>query len=110
MAQGKGGLEGVVVADITTSLVNGEEGSLIYSGYSIEDLAENAQFEEVIYLLWHDKLPSQDALAALTKKIAEAAALPDDVMNMLKALPKDSHPMGVLRTAVSMLAHYESRC
>ncbi len=107
MAQEKGGLEGVVVADITTSLVNGEEGKLIYSGYNIEDLAENALFEEVVYLLWHNELPTQKELDSLTKKIAESASLPDDLLNLLKTLPKDAHPMAVLRTSVSMLAHYD---
>lgn len=104
---GKGGLEGIVVADVTTSLVNGEEGKLIYSGYKIEDLAENALFEEVVFLLWNVRLPNAEELEALRSAIAKGAALSDDIITMMKALPKDANPMAVLRTVVSALAHYD---
>lgn len=104
----KGGLEGVVVADVTTSLVNGTEGKLIFAGYKIEDLAENALFEEVAYLLWHDRLPNAEELEATRKAFASQAAIPDGVMAILKGLPKDANPMAVLRTAVSALAHYDA--
>lgn len=104
----KGGLEGIVVADVTTSLVNGEEGKLIYSGYSIEDLAENALFEEVVFLLWHDRLPNADELETLRHDIAVGAKIPADVISLMKTLPNDANPMGVLRTAVSALAHYDA--
>lgn len=105
--QKKGGLEGVVVADITTSLVDGVNGKLVYSGYSIEDLAANALFEEVIYLLWNVRLPNADELEALRSQIASQAKLPDGVISMMKALPQDANPMAVLRTAVSALSHYD---
>ncbi len=108
MAENKGGLEGVVVADITTSFVNGEEGKLIYSGYRIEDLAANATFEEIVYLLWHTALPTSQELEQLRSDIASGANLPTSVINMMKALPKGSNPMAVLRTAVSSLAHYDT--
>ena len=104
----KGGLEGIVVADVTTSLVNGTDGKLIYSGYSIEDLAENALFEEVIFLLWHARLPKKDELEALRSAIATNASLPNEVMNVLKGLPKDANGMAVMRTTVSLLGHYDS--
>ncbi len=104
----KGGLEGVVVADITTSIVNGEEGKLLYSGYKIEDLAENALFEEVIYLLWHVRLPNKRELEQFRADIATNATLPDGILAILKALPNGSNPMAVLRTAVSALAHYDT--
>jgi citrate synthase len=103
----QGGLEGVVVADITTSLVNGTEGKLIYSGYSIEELAANALFEEVVYLLWYTRLPSKDELETLRAAIAQRASLPDGIISLLKLLPNDADPMAVLRTAVSALAHYD---
>ena len=103
----KGGLEGIVVADVTTSLVNGEQGKLIYSGYSIEDLAEYALFEEVEFLLWHTRLPNAQELETLRHDIAVGAQLPEGVINLMEALPKDANPMGVLRTAVSALAHYD---
>ncbi len=103
----KGGLEDVVVADITTSLVDGVNGKLIYSGYSIEDLAENALFEEVVFLLWHVRLPKADELETLRHQIASQAGVPAEIITLLKSLPKDANPMAVLRTAVSALAHYD---
>jgi len=103
----KGGLEGVVVADVTTSLVDGENGRLIYSGYTIEDLAQHALFEEVVFLLWHNRLPKASELEALRSDIAAGATVPGGVISMMQALPNDSNPMGVLRTAVSALAHYD---
>ncbi len=103
----KGGLEGVVVADITMSLVNGVEGKLIYDGYSIEDLAENALFEEVMFLLHNDHLPNQTELNETRATIAKEGKLPDGVLSILKGLPKDTPAMAVLRTAVSAMAHYD---
>lgn len=107
MSDNKGGLEGVVVADITTSKVNGAEGKLVYSGYSIEDLAEYATFEEVIWLLWHTELPTQAEHEQFRAGIAAAADLPQAVLDHLKTLPTDANPMAVLRTAVSELAFYD---
>ena len=102
------GLDGVIVGDSTTSLVNGVEGKLIYSGYRIEDLAVNALFEEVAFLLWNNRLPNQAELDALVSQIAKEAVLPEGVINLMKALPKDAHPMAVLRTVVSALAHFDA--
>jgi citrate synthase len=106
-AKPKGGLEDVVVGDSKTSLVEGTEGRLIYEGYTIEDLAENAQFEEVVYLLWHERLPNAQELEDLRSQIAAQAVLPDEVIKSLKSYPKDANPMAVLRTAVSELAFYD---
>ena len=58
----KKGLEGIVVAESKTSLVNGAEGKLVYEGYPIEELAENALFEEVAFLLWNGRLPNKSEL------------------------------------------------
>lgn len=104
----KGGLEGVIVADVAASEVNGTEGILIYAGYDIEDLAENALFEEVVYLLWHNRLPNTAELEELRSEIARGATLPTSVINMMKTLPKGADPMAVLRTATSALAHYDT--
>jgi citrate synthase len=103
----KGGLEDVIVGDITTSLVDGVNGTLIYSGYSIEDLAENALFEEVVFLLWHVRLPNAEELETVRHQIASGAGVPDEIITLLKSLPKDANPMAILRTAVSALAHYD---
>ncbi|MEQ8673134.1 MAG: citrate/2-methylcitrate synthase [Aggregatilineales bacterium] len=108
MADNKsGGLADVVVADVATSLVNGVEGKLIYAGYKIEDLAANALFEEVVFLLWNIRLPNADELENVRAEIATGAVVPDGVINLMKNLPKDAEPMAVLRTAVSALSHYD---
>lgn len=104
----KGGLRGAVVADSTSSLVDGENGRLIYEGYEIQALAENAMFEEVAYLLWRHKLPNQAELEALRAEIATGAALPPKIIDLMKLLPNDADPMAVLRTVVSALAHYDA--
>lgn len=101
------GLEGVVVASSKTSLVNGTEGKLIYQGYKIEDLAANATFEEVCFLLWNERLPNAAEIEALRAQIAEGAAIYPELITQLKQYPKDANPMAVLRTAVSALAFYD---
>src|SRR5215813_723266 len=103
----KKGLEGVVVAESKTSLVNGQEGKLVYDGYAIETLAENALFEEVAFLLWNERLPNRAELENLRSSIASAAALPDGLLAQLKSYPKQSDPMAMLRTAVSALGLYD---
>jgi citrate synthase len=103
----KKGLEGVIVAESKTSLVNGQEGKLVYAGYSIETLAENAEFEEVAYLLWNGQLPNRAELENLRTAIANEAVLPEALLNQLKAYPKNADPMAMLRTAVSALAMYD---
>ncbi len=102
------GLEGITIADITTSFIDGSIGKLIYSGYAIEDLAENASFEEVLFLLYNTRLPTKGELEALRRVIAQNAAIPADVLNMMRSLPKGTPAMVALRTAVSMLAAYDA--
>jgi citrate synthase len=100
------GLEGVVAT--TSSISSIIDDTLTYVGYNIDDLAENASFEEVIYLLWHRKLPTQPQLEELSKQLAENAALPQEVLDFLKMMPIQTvHPMAALRTLVSMLGLYD---
>ena len=103
----RGGLEEAVVADINTSYIDGSIGELIYSGYAIEDLAENATFEEVLFLLFHTRLPNRREYDDLRLSIARNAAIPAAVIAMLKSLPKDTAAMAALRTAVSMLSAFD---
>src|SRR5574337_557741 len=103
----KKGLEGVIVADSKTSLVNGQEGKLVYEGYSIETLAEHALFEEVAFLLWNERLPNRAELENLRAAIAANAALPAELVEQLKHYPKQADPMAMLRTAVSAQALYD---
>ena len=101
------GLEGVVVLESKICFVDGLEGRLLYEGYNIHDLAEHATFEEVAYLLWHGDLPTRDQLDRLNLDLAAARALPEPVMELMKAFPRDALPMDVLRTAVSALGVYD---
>jgi citrate synthase len=102
------GLEGVVVAETRLSRVDGDAGRLIYVGYAIEDLAQNATFEEVCHLLWHGELPGAEALQELKRRLAREYAIPEPVLDLIRAAPRDSHPMAILRTAASMLAFHDA--
>lgn len=101
------GLRGVVAAQSSIGDVNGEQGILIYQGYDIHDLAEHSTFEEVVYLLWHGKLPNQNELETHTAEIRANYGVPAHVIELMKQFPKDSDPMDVLRTAVSALDFYD---
>ncbi|MGD9680395.1 MAG: citrate/2-methylcitrate synthase [Candidatus Obscuribacterales bacterium] len=104
---GKGGLENVVAAESSICKVNGTEGRLIYQGYDIHELAEHSNYEEVVHLLWFGRLPTRDELKTLCKELGANRALPAEVVKMMKEFPKDSVPMEVLRTVVSMLSMYD---
>ena len=100
------GLEGIVAAVSSVSSIIDD--TLTYVGYKIDDLTENASFEEVVYLLWHKKLPNQAELTEFKKQLAENATVPTELLNHFKIYPIDKvHPMGALRTAVSLLALYD---
>jgi citrate synthase len=101
------GLEGVVATDTKLGDVRGQEGELIYCGYDIKELAGKATFEEVIYLLWHLRLPNRAELDELKKHLAAERRLPDKVTEFLKTTPETALPIDVLRTAVSMLGLYD---
>ncbi|BDH62577.1 citrate synthase 2 [Lysinibacillus sp. PLM2] len=100
------GLEGIVAAESKISSIIDD--TLTYVGYNIDDLAENASFEEVVYLLWHTRLPKADELAELKQQLAENAAIPQDIIATFKAMPLNTvHPMAALRTAISLLGVYD---
>lgn len=101
------GLRGVVAAQSAIGDVDGEKGVLIYQGYDIHDLAENSSFEEVIYLLWNGRLPSQIELEELSSELRSNYGVPAEVIEMMKQFPSDADPMDVLRTAVSSLDFYD---
>ncbi|HSU29793.1 MAG TPA: citrate synthase [Bryobacteraceae bacterium] len=101
------GLEGVVATTSKICFIDGDAGVLSYFGYNIHTLAEHATFEEVIYLLWHGKLPNKSELAQLKAALVAERELPNEVTAFLKNVPEGSAPMEVLRTAVSMLSLYD---
>ena len=98
------GLEGVPAFKSRLCFIDGKAGRLVYCGYEIADLVEHAGFEEVGFLLWEDRLPNRRELAALREQLGAAAtSLPRHVIDILRALPKQTQPMDALRTAVSAL-------
>ncbi|MFW6079771.1 MAG: citrate/2-methylcitrate synthase, partial [Gemmatimonadota bacterium] len=90
------------------SKVYGEEGRLIYRGYEIDDLAEHTTFEEVCHLLWYGDLPDADSLDALRGRFAEERFVDDRLIELLRGLPRETHPMAVLRTAVSAAGCFDA--
>ena len=101
------GLEGVVATSTALSDVRGLEGKLIYRGYDIDALAGHVSFEEASYLLWHGDLPNKKQLQELKKTLAADRELPSGVVDYILAAPKDSSPMDILRTCISMLGLYD---
>jgi citrate synthase len=99
------GLEGIVAT--TSSISSIIDGILTYRGIDIDDLAENATFEEVAYLLWYGKLPNRSELAQLIQDLNQYAPIPSGVIDQIKLYPKDTNSMAALRTAVSCLALYD---
>lgn len=97
------GLAGVIAADTTLSRVDGEKGELIYRGYDIMDLGENATYEEVVYLLWHGDLPNKTQLETFKAALIAKRALPAGVIDTMRSFPREAQPMAVLRSIVSGL-------
>src|SRR5438874_3777558 len=106
MAVTGAGLEGVVAAESRICYIDGGAGILSYQGYNIHSLAENATFEEVIYLLWHGRLPKRSEVDELKAALVKYRPIPGEVTAFLKSAPKAA-PMDVLRTAVSMLGLHD---
>ncbi|MDO3408854.1 citrate synthase [Saccharibacillus sp. CPCC 101409] len=100
------GLEGIVAA--TSSISSIVDGVLTYRGYNIDDLAANASFDEVAYLLWHGALPNEEQLESLRSNLQKYAAIPPELLEQMKLYPKDMNMMAALRTAVSALALYDA--
>lgn len=102
-----GGLAGVTAGATSLCTVGKEGAGLTYRGYDIYDLANNACFEEVAYLLLHGKLPTQAELDAYIATIIANRGLPDSLKTVLEMVPANAHPMDVLRTGVSFLGNVE---
>lgn len=102
-----GGLAGVTAGQTHLCTVGKEGAGLTYRGYDIYDLADNARFEEVAFLLLHGHLPNQGELDAYIGTIKANRGLPDALKTVLEMIPADAHPMDVLRTGVSFLGNIE---
>ena len=96
------GLEGIIAAESSICYIDGQEGILSYQGFNIHTLAENAKFEEVVFLLWNGRLPKQAELDELKASLVRHRAIPEQVTAFLRSVPQ-AVPMDVVRTAVSML-------
>ncbi len=106
----KAGLEGIIAGDSDICAV--EQDTLIYRGYSIGELSEKAKFEDVAYLLLAGGKPSASELEAFNRDLVAERSLPDDAIDIIKrtATQPAAHPMDVLRTVVSYLAHFDPDC
>jgi len=98
---GTGGLEDVVAAQTAISDIDGKAGKLLYAGYDIKDLAAHSTFEEVVYLLHHLELPTQQQLDELTAELGKERELHDFTKQLLVTLANTASPMSMLRTIVS---------
>lgn len=105
---GGAGLRGQVAGETALCTVGKSGAGLTYRGYDIADLAEKAQFEEIAYLLLRGKLPNRKELDDYTKKLQSLRGLPDALKTVLEQIPKDAHPMDVMRTGCSMLGNLET--
>ncbi|OGX68561.1 MAG: citrate synthase, partial [Paenibacillus sp. RIFOXYA1_FULL_44_5] len=99
------GLEGIVAT--TSSISSIIDGVLTYRGINIDDLADHAQFEEVIYLLWYGKLPNRMELEELQTVLNNYADIPQQIIDQIRNFPKGANSMAVLRSAISLLALYD---
>ncbi|HEY4251038.1 MAG TPA: bifunctional 2-methylcitrate synthase/citrate synthase [Roseomonas sp.] len=99
----KKGLVGVYADVSTISKVMPETNSLTYGGYAVQDLCEEASFEEVAYLLWHGELPDAAQLKAFQAEERANRALSPALLRVIREMPKDAHPMDAIRTAVSFM-------
>lgn len=97
------GLEGAITNITKIGYVDGQEGHLVYRGYSIEDLCANCNYEEVAYLLIHGNLPSASQLSEFGSKMRAERTLPDEVKALIKSLPHDCHPMNALQASLAAM-------
>ncbi|MBS3815503.1 MAG: citrate synthase, partial [Hadesarchaea archaeon] len=95
------GMKDVVATESDISRIDGEEGILEYRGYSIHDLAKHSSYEETAFLLLHGHLPTKKELDEFTRDLAKRRRIPPEVIGLLSSLPSITHPMVVLRTAIS---------
>jgi 2-methylcitrate synthase len=100
-------LSGVSAGNTALCTVGRTGNDLHYRGYDILDFADQAEFEEVAYLLVHEKLPNKAELAAYKKKLQGLRGLPKELKVALEQLPKNAHPMDVMRTGCSVLGTLE---
>lgn len=97
------GLEGIIAAESKITYLDGQKGEMLYAGYNSVDLATKVTFAEVMYLLWEGELPNRKQLDEFNKMFSPYGPIPNALVDFMKALPKEAHPMDVLRTTVSAM-------
>jgi 2-methylcitrate synthase len=100
-------LSGVVAGNTALCTVGRSGNDLQYRGYDILDFADQAEFEEVAYLLVHEKLPNRSELEKYKNRLKSLRGLPRELKSVLETIPKTAHPMDVMRTGVSLLGALE---
>ena len=96
------GLKGIIAAETRLSGVDGEAGELVIAGYSLEEIAERASFEEIVYLLWNGKLPDESILAKFTHKLGACRSLSSTTLRVLRGAANKKLPIiDALRMAVA---------
>src|SRR5262249_18915722 len=103
----KAGLEDIIAGESGICYIDGEKGILAYRGYNIHELAGNSTFEETCHLLWFGTLPKAAELQDTAQKMATSRALPQQVIDLMKAFPAKALPMEILRTTMSALSMYD---
>lgn len=101
-----GGLAGIIAGDSAICFC-GNEHDLLYRGYSIQDLAKHASFEEVSWLLTRGELPTTRELEGYQQALIKLRDVPDELKHILESVPKHTHPMDILRTSCSLLGNFE---
>jgi citrate synthase len=101
------GLEDIIAGSSAICYIDGKNGILAYRGIDIHDLADNATFEEVTYLLWHGTLPTRKELADFSLQLVRERKLDAQIISFLRQVPKHALPMDVCRTIVSALSFFD---
>jgi 2-methylcitrate synthase/citrate synthase II len=103
------GLEGVIANETAIANIEGKDGAggLEYRGYRIEDLAGHVSYEETAFLLLHGDLPNRAQLREFGARLQAARAIPEPLIELFSRIPRHIHPMDVLRSSVSVLAHFD---
>ena len=104
---GGAGLRGQSAGETKLCTVGKTGSGLTYNGYDVADLAENTTFYETAYLIFHGELPNQAQLDEYSANIMANRELPEALKKTLEMIPKDTHPMDVMRTGASMLGNLE---
>ena len=102
------GLEGVIAAETAISLLDTELGQIVVKGYDLIELSKTKGYLDIVHLLLEDALPTETEKADMEGKLKKEYGVPEGVIKVLQALPKETHPMDALRTGISALAGYDA--